>query len=89
MEVTKTTKEKRIHHKLMVDGIPYFRNEYFEFDFKDSKWKTVKLSWSIGGKEGNGVYVEPKGILDNIGNYTSSELEKMFKEKTNKPPLQG
>ena len=38
MKVTETAQSKRKHHTVEVDGIPYFRNEYFEFNFEKNKW---------------------------------------------------
>lgn len=81
MEITQKSKRKREHHSLIVDGIPYYRNEDFEFDFDKDKWVRIKLSWVIGDKKGKGPFVEPKGSLDDIGNRTSRELEKIFKNK--------
>ena len=81
MKVVNASKDKRKHHTVVVDGIPYFRNEWFDFNFKKNKWVRKKLSWSIGDEEGEGPYVEPKGDLDNLSKYTSQELEEMFKSK--------
>ena len=80
MKVTETAQSKRKHHTVEVDGIPYFRNEYFEFNFEKNKWVREKLGWSIGDEKGEGPYVEPKGSLDSLSKYTSQELEEMFKK---------
>jgi hypothetical protein len=81
MEIIKAAKTKRRHHSVVVDEIPYYRNEDLEFDFEGGEWVRIKLSWVIGDKRGKGPFVEPKGSLDNIGNHTSRELEEMFLEK--------
>jgi hypothetical protein len=81
MEIVQKSKNKRIHHSLVVNEITYFRNEDLEFNFEKNKWEREKLRWSIGNKKGEGPYVEPKGPLDEIGEYTSQELEEMFKKK--------
>lgn len=81
MEIVQKSKNKRIHHSLAVNEITYFRNEDLEFNFEKNKWEREKLRWSIGNKKGEGPYVEPKGPLDEIGEYTSQELEEMFKKK--------
>jgi len=79
MKVVESAKRKREHNRVVVDKITYLRNEDFEFDFQKNEWVREKLQWSIGNLKGEGPFVEPKGPLDNIGMYTSSELEKMFK----------
>jgi hypothetical protein len=80
MKVTERAKRKREHHTVVMNEIIYLRNEDFEFNFEKDKWVREKLSWSIGDAKGKGPYVEPKGSLDNIGEYTSQELEEMFKK---------
>jgi len=81
MEITQKSKNKRIHHSVVVNGIPYFRNEDFKFNFEKNQWEREKLSWSIGDKKGGGPYVEPKGSLDGIGEYTAQKLEEIFQSK--------
>ena len=81
MEITQKSKNKRIHHSVVVNKIPYFRNEDLKFNFEKNKWEREKLRWSVADKKGQGPTVEPKGPLDDIGEYTSQELEKMFKNK--------
>jgi hypothetical protein len=78
MEITYKAKRKREHHTVVVDGIPYFRNEDFKFNFEKNTWMREKLVWSIGDEKGEGPYVEPKGDIDSLSKYTSQELEEMF-----------
>ena len=81
MEIKKTFQEKWSHHTVIVDKIPYYRNEYLTFNLKKNEWERVRLTWTVADKKGKGPTVEPKGPLDDIGEYTSQELEKMFKNK--------
>lgn len=80
MIIKKTFQEKRIHYTVIVDKIPYYRNEDLKFNFEKNEWERIRLRWSIGDKKGKGPTVEPKGPLDDIGKYTSQELEEMFKQ---------
>ena len=80
MIIKKTFQEKRIHYTVIVDKIPYYRNEDLKFNFEKNEWERIRLRWSIGDKKGKGPTVAPKGTLDDIGKHTSQELEEMFKQ---------
>jgi hypothetical protein len=80
MKIKKSFQEKWLHHTVIVGKIPYYRNEYLTFNLKKNEWERVRLTWGIGDKKGKGPIVAPKGPLDDIGEYTSQELEKMFKK---------
>lgn len=80
MKITKQARHGWLHHSLDIEGIPYFRNENFEYN-THGVLVNRNVSWSVGDAKGNGPYVEPGGPLDLFKKYTPDELEKEFNEK--------
>lgn len=80
MEIIKTGKTTKTHHTVIVDGVPYFRNEEFEYNSNGELVRQI-CDWYVGDKDGKGPYVKPGGVLDHIKKYTNSELEKKFNKK--------
>jgi hypothetical protein len=78
MKITKTVMYTRICHTVVVDNIPYFRDEYLAYGAKGDL-EVQKVTWSVGDKDGKGPYVEPSGPLDHIKKHTSKSLEEKFK----------
>jgi hypothetical protein len=77
MEITKSSREIWMNHNTVVDGFPYYRNEYLTYDTNGILVKH-KLSWSIGDPEGKAPPVEPSGPLDYVKKETPESLEKKF-----------
>jgi hypothetical protein len=78
MKITKTAIVTRICHTVVVDNIPYFRNEHLTYGV-NGDLEEQKVTWSVGDKDGKGPYVEPSGPLDHIKKHTSKSLEEKFK----------
>jgi hypothetical protein len=67
-----------MNHNTIVDGIPYYRNEYLTYDTNGILVKH-KLNWSVGDEDGEGPYVKPGGPLDDFKKETPESLEEKFK----------
>jgi hypothetical protein len=83
MKIQKTIKETSIHHTLILDEIPYFRNEVFIYHGPNLLVKH-NVEWHVGNKEGKGPYSVP-GASPSIdrNKYTPKKLESMFKKLQN------
>jgi hypothetical protein len=81
MKIKKTSREIKIHHTTIVDGIPYYRNESLTYD-TNGILAEHKLDWSVGDEEGEGPYVTPGGTLDHIKKETPESLEEKFTQSS-------
>ena len=77
MKIKKTSRRTRIHHTVVVDKIPYYRNEELEYD-TNGILVNQGVSWSVGDEKGKGPFVEPSGPLDHLKKQTHKSLEKKF-----------
>ena len=55
MEIIKTGKTTKTHHTVIVDGVPYFRNEEFEYNSRGELVRQI-CDWYVGDKDGKGPY---------------------------------
>ena len=81
MKLKKQSKRMTIHHTVMMESIPYLRNETLVYNLEISEWDRESLHWSVGDKDGRGPYVKPSGSLDEFKKYTSEGLEEQFQLK--------
>jgi len=78
MKIKETSRRTRIHHTVVVDKIPYNRNETLEYD-TNGILVNQRVLWSVGDEKGKGPFVEPGGPLDHLKKQTHKSLEKKFK----------
>jgi hypothetical protein len=83
MKITSSVRYVRMNHNTVVDGFPYYRNEYLTYDVNGILVEH-KLTWSIGDPEGKEPPVEASGPLDYVKKETPKSLEKKFKSLGNK-----